>query len=229
MVEYTWPDRKDSSVLGKQPRQGRRPGQVHRRGQIQLRHQSRRRCCSPACWAARMAHCKIKSIDTSAAEKVPGVVAVAAHEESRRRNPVARRSDRLSSSAKPKAPWPKAWPPSRSTTSRSTCSSTTRIWLPPKPPSAPPRAAARCSSKNEPGDDDDEGTSTRRSSPGCSRKRPPWSKATTASRPSRTCAWSRTARPASGKTASSPRISRRKTSRARPASSPRRWASRPTT
>ena len=113
---------------------------------------------------------------------------------------------------------------SRSSTSRSTSSSTRKTWKPPRPPAH--RQGRRQGAARE-------GARRRRRRGRVRREgdraavqgsRPPWSKATTASTPSRTCAWSRTARPASGRTASSRPTSRRKTSRARPASSPRRWS-----
>ena len=122
------------------------------------------------------AHCKIKSIDLSAAEKVPGVVAVRPMKKVGRRNPVAGRPDGRAWLAKPKAPWPRGWRRSRSNTKCSTCSSTKRTWRPPKQPIAPPRAAARRCWKKSPAKTKTRRTSRKRKSSGCSRKRPSWSK-----------------------------------------------------
>ena len=59
--------------LGAAPR---RPRQGHRPRRIHPHHAACRACCMPSCSAARVAHGKIKSIDTSAAKKLPGVLHV---------------------------------------------------------------------------------------------------------------------------------------------------------
>jgi xanthine dehydrogenase YagR molybdenum-binding subunit len=75
MVEYVWPDRKDSSVLGKS--HDKLDAIPKCTGTAKYSYDIN----PPKMLLARVlgcphAHCKIKSIDTSAAEKVKGVVAV---------------------------------------------------------------------------------------------------------------------------------------------------------
>jgi xanthine dehydrogenase YagR molybdenum-binding subunit len=75
MVEYVWPDRQDCSVLGKS--HDKIDGVAKCTGSAKYSYDIN----PPKMLLARalgcpLAHCKVKAIDTSAAEKVPGVVAV---------------------------------------------------------------------------------------------------------------------------------------------------------
>ena len=77
MVEYIWPDRKDSAVLGGSHDKVDSPAKCTGTAKYSYDINPDKVALARGLGCPQ-AHCKIKSIDTSAAEKVPGVVAVRA-------------------------------------------------------------------------------------------------------------------------------------------------------